>query len=99
MVEDRVHFPEGFLEGFCKRNHIRKLSLFGSVLGSDFRPDSDIDILVEFEPGKTPGYKIVAIESELAKQLGRKVDLRTPQEISRYSRERILNEAYPAYVG
>ncbi|WP_083637023.1 nucleotidyltransferase domain-containing protein [Leptolyngbya sp. 'hensonii'] len=71
---------------------MRKLSLFGSVLRGDFKPDSDIDVLVEFEPGKTPGFAIVTMQQELSELLGgRAVDLRTPQELSRYIR--VLAEA------
>jgi len=80
---------------FCQCHHIRKLSLFGSVLRDDFTPESDIDFLVEFEPGKTPGYfKIVSMEMELSELLeGRKIDLRTPNELSVYFRERVMAEA------
>jgi len=63
---------------FCRKNHIRKLALFGSVLRSDFRPDSDVDVLVEFEPGHVPGLGFFAMEAELSEILGRKVDLNTP---------------------
>lgn len=97
MLNDRIHFPEGFLEALCKRNHIQKLSLFGSVLRDDFRPTSDIDILVEFEAGKTRGFKIFELEKE-SLQLGRNVDLRTPREISRFARGRVLKESRIAYV-
>jgi uncharacterized protein len=84
---------------FCHRHYIRKLSLFGSILREDFRPDSDIDVLVEFEPGKTPGFAIVTMQQELSELLhGRTVDLRTPQELSRYIRDRVLAEAFVQYV-
>jgi predicted nucleotidyltransferase len=84
---------------FCQRHHIRKLSLFGSVLRDDFRPESDIDFLVEFEPGKTPGFfKLVGMEIELSKMLnGRKIDLRTPNELSIYFRDRVMAEAVVQY--
>ena len=62
---------------FCRRNHIRRLSLFGSVLRDDFRPDSDIDVLVEFEPGSRVGLRLFKIEQELTDLFGRKVDLNT----------------------
>jgi uncharacterized protein len=80
---------------FCQRHHIRKLSLFGSVLRDDFTPESDVDFLVEFEPGKTPGFfKIVSMEMELSELLeGRKIDLRTPNELSIYFRDRVMAEA------
>jgi len=87
------------LAQFCQRHHIRKLSLFGSVLRDDFTPESDIDFLVEFEPGKTPGYfKIVSMEMELSELLeGRKIDLRTPNELSVYFLDRVMAEAVVQY--
>lgn len=86
---------------FCRRHHIRKLSLFGSVLGDDFRSDSDIDVLVEFEPERGPGFLGLArMETELSEILGgRKVDLRTPNELSRYFRSRVLARAEVQYAG
>ncbi len=87
------------LAQFCQLHHIRKLSLFGSVLRDDFSPDSDIDFLVEFEPGKTPGFlKIARMERELSTMLwGRKIDLRTPEELSIYFRDRVIAEALVQY--
>ena len=78
---------------FCRRHHIRKLSLFGSVLRDDFSADSDVDVLVEFEPGHTPGLAFLAMQEELSEIMGRKVDLNTPGFISRYFREQVLAEA------
>ncbi|MBW4639341.1 MAG: nucleotidyltransferase family protein [Gloeocapsa sp. UFS-A4-WI-NPMV-4B04] len=87
------------IAGFCQRHHIRKLSLFGSVLRDDFKPDSDVDVLVEFEPGKTPGFAIIKMQQELSELLnGKEVDLRTPQELSRYFRDRVMAEAVVQYV-
>lgn len=84
---------------FCQRHYVRKLSLFGSVLRDDFHPGSDVDVLVEFEPGKTPGFKIVTMQQELSEIFGgRLVDLRTPNELSRYIRDRVLTEASVQYV-
>ena len=86
------------IANFCRRNHIRKLSLFGSILTPRFRPESDIDILVEFEPGKTPSlFDIAGIELELTETMGRKVDLRTPQELSRYFRDEVVATAAVQY--
>jgi len=83
---------------FCRRYHIRKLALFGSVLRDDFRPDSDIDMLVEFEPGATPGLiRLAGMEIELTEMLGRKVDLRTPAELSRYFRQEVVGMAEVQY--
>ncbi|MBI3813865.1 MAG: nucleotidyltransferase domain-containing protein [Nitrospinae bacterium] len=85
---------------FCKRYHIRKLSFFGSVLRRDFRPDSDIDVLMEFESGQSPGFLGLAhIERELSEILeGRKVDIRTPQELSRYFRNEVISSAIIQYA-
>jgi uncharacterized protein len=87
------------LEDFCRRNHIRKISLFGSILRRDFTPQSDIDFLVEFYPEKTPGLlRLASIENELTDLIGRKADLRTSQDLSRYFRQAVLNEAVTQYV-
>jgi predicted nucleotidyltransferase len=89
-------FPDqAALAALCCRHHIRRLSLFGSTLKGTARPDSDIDLLVEFEPGKVPGYLGMArIESELSQLLGgRKVDLRTANELSRYFRDEVVHMA------
>ena len=83
---------------FCLRNHIRKLSLFGSVLTSHFRAESDIDVLVEFEPEHGPTlFGITGMEMELTERLGRKVDLRTAGELSRYFRDKVVAGAAPQY--
>ncbi len=83
---------------FCRRNHIRRLSFFGSVLRDDFRPDSDVDVLVEFEPDHVPGFiGIIRMESELSEITGRSVDLRTPQELSRYFRDDVVATAEVIY--
>lgn len=86
------------LSDFCRRNHIVKLSLFGSVLRDDFLPDSDIDVLVEFEPSHVPGFAIVAMENELSRLAGRKVDLRTPGDLGRHFREGLIREAEVRYA-
>ncbi len=85
---------------FCKRNHIRRLSLFGSVLrGDDLKPDSDIDLLVEFDPDHIPGLiRLAGIEIELTEIMGRKVDLRTAQDLSRHFRQEVLNSAEVQYA-
>lgn len=94
-----ISVPHDHIAEFCQRHHIRKLSLFGSVLRDDFRPESDIDVLVEFEPGKTPGFAVMAMQQELSELFdGRTVDLRTPQELSRYIRDRVMAEALVQYV-
>ncbi|MBI3020557.1 MAG: nucleotidyltransferase family protein [Candidatus Omnitrophica bacterium] len=84
---------------FCRRHHIRKLALFGSILRDDFRPDSDVDVLVEFEPGASAGFlRLAAMEEELSKMLHRRVDLRTPPELSRYFRAEVLRTAEVQYA-
>ena len=83
---------------FCQRHHIRKLAFFGSVLREDFTPDSDVDVLVEFEPDHVPGLAFFTMERELSEILGRKVDLNTPGFLSRYFREQALAEAEVHYV-
>lgn len=83
---------------FCRRNHITRLSFFGSVLREDFGPDSDVDVLVEFEKEHVPGLTFFSMEAELSQLIGRKVDLNTPQFLSRYFREEVLAEAEVQYV-
>lgn len=83
---------------FCRKHHIRQLSFFGSVVRNDFAPESDVDVLVEFEAGHTPGLDFFAMEAELTTILGRKVDLSTPGFLSQYIRERALAEAEVQYV-
>ena len=92
-----INLPKAEINQFCQHNNISKLSLFGSVLGNDFTTESDIDILVEFQPGKTPGLAIIRMEDELSYLLGRAVDLRTPADLSRYFRDRVLHEAMVIY--
>ena len=83
---------------FCRKHHIRRLAVFGSALRSDFAPDSDLDILVEFETGKTPGLAFFTIQRVLSEMLGRKVDLHTPSGLSKYFRDQVLREAKDLYV-
>lgn len=89
--------PE-YVAEFCKRNQIRKLALFGSVLTDRFRPESDIDILVEFQEEARVGlFDLARMEIELTEKLGRKVDLRTPKELSRYFRDEVVSGAEVQY--
>ncbi len=85
---------------FCRRHHINRLAIFGSALREDFAPESDVDILVEFEAGHVPGFfRLFEMEEELSTLLdGRKVDLRTPEDLSRYFRDRVLAQAEVQYV-
>jgi predicted nucleotidyltransferase len=90
MVTVPVQIPTDVIADFCVRNHIPKLSLFGSVLTPRFNDASDVDMLVEFEPGLGPGmFGIVRMERELSEMVGRKVDLRTPRDLSRSSGMRL----------
>ncbi|MBI5203288.1 MAG: nucleotidyltransferase family protein [Nitrospirae bacterium] len=99
MGKTTIEIPKEKIADFCKKNHIRKLSLFGSVLHGDFRPDSDIDLLVEFDPAHIPGFfKLAHIERELSEIMGKKVDLRTLQELSKYFRDEVLSEAVVQYA-
>jgi len=86
------------LTDFCKRNHIRRLALFGSVLRGDFTPDSDVDVLVEFHPEHIPGLAFFGMQDELSEIIGRKVDLNTPAFLSKYFRDEVLAEAEEQYV-
>ena len=86
------------LAGFCQRHGIRRLAVFGSVLRDDFAPHSDIDVLVEFEPGRTPGLAFFAMQDELSGLFHRVVDLHTPASLSRYFRDQVLSEAENQYV-
>ncbi len=95
----KISVDHARLAEFCSQHHIRRLALFGSVLRDDFRPDSDVDILVEFEPGHRAGLITLAgMELELSDMLKRKADLRTPAELSRYFRDAVLKEAQVQYA-
>ena len=96
----KIDVPAETLEQFCRKNHIRKLSLFGSVLRDDFRQESDIDVLVEFEKNGIPGLLgISRMERELSQIFGgRKVDLRTPEDLSKYFRQQVLSTAEVQYA-
>lgn len=93
-----IDMPQEKVAAFCRQHRIRRLALFGSILRDDFKPDSDIDVLVEFEPEARVGLITLAgIEIELGKLLGRKVDLNTPGFISPHYRDRVLAEAQVQY--
>ena len=98
MVTLPVEIPSEAITAFCDRNHVRKLSLFGSILTDRFDGDSDIDMLVEFEAGLGPGLLgLAGMEMELTEMLGRKVDLRTPRDLSRYFRDKVVASALTQY--
>jgi predicted nucleotidyltransferase len=92
-----IEMPREKLSEFCRRHRIRKMSLFGSVLRDDFRPESDVDVLVEFEPGARTGFRFFVMQEELSEILGRKVDLHTLGFLSKEIREQVLAEAEVQY--
>ena len=94
----KIQIPREEIEAFCRRHRIRKLALFGSVLRDDFTPESDVDVLVEFEPGTRVGLRFFTLEQELSALFGRKVELYTPGFLSKYFRDRVLAEAEILYV-
>jgi predicted nucleotidyltransferase len=86
------------LAEYCKKNNIKKLSVFGSFIRDQLRPDSDIDILVEFDQHHTPGlFSIIKMEMELSKLIGRKVDMRTAEDLSKYFRDEVVKNAKLQY--
>ena len=94
-----LRFSRRRLAQLCRRYHVRALRLFGSLLRPDFGPDSDVDVLVEFEEGFIPGLGFFALEAELTTLFGRAVDLNTADFLSPYFRRQVLTEAVPLYVG
>ena len=98
MADPKIPIPRESLAAFCRRNHIRRLALFGSVLREDFTPESDVDVLVEFERGHVPGLAFFGLERELSELLGRKADLNTAGFLSRYIVDEVLAEAEDVYV-
>jgi predicted nucleotidyltransferase len=95
-----VDIDQASLAALCRRHHVRRLSLFGSVLRADFRPDSDVDVLIEFEPGHVPGFLgLHVLETEVSKLLGgRKVDLVTRGSLNHRMRDRVLASAEVEYA-
>lgn len=94
----KIELPRDRLMHFCQRHHIRRLAVFGSVLREDFRPESDVDFLVEFEPEYVPGLiRLAGMELELSDIIQRKADLRTPRDLSRYFRDEVLQSAIVQY--
>jgi len=99
-MRNHISIQKEKLKEFCKKHHIQKLALYGSVIREDFGPESDVDVLVDFEQGQTPGFfKLFDMEDELSNIFGgRKVDLRTPQDLSPYFREKVVKSAEVQYV-
>lgn len=95
----RISVNKEAIADYCRRHRIRRLSLFGSVLRDDFRPDSDVDVLIEFEEGHSVGLiRLAAMERELTSLMGRKADLRTAADLSRYFRQEVLAMAEVQYA-
>lgn len=93
----KIDIPKEQIADFCRKHGIRKIAFFGSVLRDDFMPESDVDVLVEFEPGHTPGLAFFTMQRELSEILGRKVDLNTAGDLSPYFRDEVLSEAQVLY--
>ncbi len=98
MTLHGIEIPQERIETFCIVNGIRRLALFGSILRDDFRPESDIDVLVEFRPGVHVGLAFIRMQDELSAILGHTVDLNTPGSLSKYFRAEVMNEAEAVYV-
>jgi len=98
MAGPKIKVPRREITEFCQKNHITRLAFFGSVLHENFRPDSDIDVLVEFEAGHVPGLAFFSMQEELSIILGRQVDLCTPKFLSPYFREQVIQEARVQYA-
>lgn len=99
-MHSSLNIDEATLAAFCQAHHIRRLSLFGSQLKGMAGPESDIDLLVEFDPAHVPGLLGIAnMEAELSDLMGRKVDLRTPGDLSRHFREQVVRAAQVQYGG
>jgi predicted nucleotidyltransferase len=92
-----VAFDLDQIAAFRQKHHMKRLTLFGSILRDDFRPDSDVDVLVEFEPGRTPGWEFFGMQDELSGIIGRQVELNTPEDLSRYFREKVVAGAMAIY--
>jgi predicted nucleotidyltransferase len=98
MYRLKDHISQEYLQSFCQKNHIKKISLFGSALRDELTSESDIDLLVEFEEGHVPGLITLAgMEIELTKAIGRKVDLRTALDLSRHFRDEVVRQAEVQY--
>lgn len=93
-----IEIPAEAIRDFCRRHHIRKLAFFGSILSDAFDAESDVDVLVEFEPGHTPGFAFFAMQAELSDLLGRQVDLQTPNFLSPYFRHEVEQQAHVHYL-
>ena len=98
MTMHGIEVPQERLATLCRANGIRRLALFGSALRADFRPESDLHLLGEFEPGRRVGLAFIRLQDDLSRLLGRTVDLHTPASLSRHFRAAVLSEAETLYV-
>lgn len=99
VLQQNLRIDREAIAEFCRRNHIRRLSLFGSVLTDHFGPDSDVDVLVEFDDENTPGlFGLVKMQREMGDMIGRVVDMRTAEDISEYIRDKVLGSAQLIHV-
>ncbi len=96
-MDARISVSNEKLADFCRRHRIRKLALFGSALRDDFTPNSDVDVLVEFAPGSVVGLRLFLMQAELSEIFGLKVDLNTPDFLSKYFRDKVIAEAKVLY--
>jgi len=97
-MSSKVSVDQERLAEFCRQNGVRRLAVFGSALRDDFGPDSDVDVLIEFEPGRTPGLRFFWMQEELSRLFDRAVDLHTPASLSRDFRSQVLSEAEDQFV-
>ena len=97
MTTINIDIPQEKITNFCRERHIRRLSLFGSALGNDFSADSDVDVLVEFEPGHTPGLAFFTMQRDLSEIMGRQADLNTANDLDPSFRQVVLDEAQVVY--
>lgn len=98
MLDQYISIPEETIRDFCQRHKIKNLAFFGSILGPDFKPESDVDVLVEFEPGYVPGFEFFSMQEELTEIIGRQVELHTPNFLSPHFREDVIKEAQVLYA-
>ena len=98
-MNKNIAIPKDKVADFCRRHHIQKLAVFGSALGDDFGPDSDVDMLVEFEKDWEPGFMgLASMERELSSIIGWQADIRTPEDLSRLFRDEVINAAEVQYA-
>ncbi len=97
-MKTAIKIDKGKIAEICRRHHIQKLSLFGSILRDDFGPDSDVDVLVQYQPGKVVGFEVFDIEKELSGVFGHEVDLITEKYLNQRLRDRVLNSAEVQYA-